>query len=52
MLELGERFLPRPTTTLTKRRLYCWSEGGKGEEGKDVSVNVAVWIVNPNIKKK
>jgi len=23
-LELGERFLPRPTTTFTKRRLYCW----------------------------
>ena len=30
-LELGERFLPRPTTTFTKRRLYC--EGGKrGDE--------------------
>ena len=26
-LELGERFLPRPTTTFTKRRLYCWRSG-------------------------
>ena len=31
-LELGERFLPRPTTTFTKRRLYCGVEtrGGGG----------------------
>lgn len=29
-LELGERFLPRPTTTFTKRRLYCVKERGEG----------------------
>ena len=38
-LELGERFLPRPTTTFTKRRLYC--EGGKrGDEERQLKKNV------------
>ena len=38
-LELGERFLPRPTTTFTKRRLYC--EGGKrGDEERQLKENV------------
>ena len=29
---VGERFLPRPTTTFTKRRLYCGVE--REEEGR------------------
>ena len=38
-LELGERFLPRPTTTFTKRRLYC--EGGKrGDDERQLKENV------------
>ena len=38
-LELGERLLPRPTTTFTKRRLYC--EGGKrGDEERQLKENV------------
>ena len=36
-LELGERFLPRPTTTFTKRRLYCCGERAR--------VEVSVWSV-------
>ena len=40
-LELGERFLPRPTTTFTKRRLYCWVET---RGGRVVSVAIPVRI--------
>ena len=40
-LELGERFLPRPTTTFTKRRLYCWVET---RGGRVVSVAISVRI--------
>ena len=36
-LELGERFLPRPTTTFTKRRLYC---GRSGRRTGGVSVAI------------
>ena len=56
-LELGERFLPRPTTTLTKRRLYCWcwrqeevKGGGEGERGSSACSH-HTGIINPKKNK-
>jgi hypothetical protein len=46
-LELGERFLPRPTTTFTKRRLYC--EGGKRGDEERQRRNRALGIAGTDV---